>query len=384
MITALTVSDLLNRRAQGPVVRMAATCAKNSVAHAAVRSRYLCVLFLLSSAEAGLALENKSLERERFLFVCESTALQVWDDHGQREIKLPVGCLMRRIPSSAPQVVSDYVVFAETLDAASYNRGWLDSNAFIAPFSSPPGQLSRRVVEFDTGEFPEQISRSGPEIVALWKRVQKRIHENAASGNFEPAPYILRGRLWSAVYNRDKALQDYTVASRVAIQSAKNDLEAVASLKKLKTLFARIKPISPVPLPVPLSHQLTSETYATGYHAYWEGDFGRALEAFNVAIEVNPHEPIHWYYRALTWKRRNEQERAEQDAHAGAFWEHQSALAKRDGGAIFSLSYIGSQLERVQGSERLWLEAFRRSAKPRPSSLSIPPLPLESAARALR
>jgi tetratricopeptide (TPR) repeat protein len=183
------------------------------------------------------------------------------------------------------------------------------------------------------------------------------------------------------VYNRERAFENYLIAARASVEMAQSDLEAVAALQALKAHFVRIKPIRHVPMPLSVQAKLPGIGdlhYANGYHAYWDQRYTVALESFSSAIEDNPYEPLYWYYRALTRKRLSQQANADEDAYAGAFWEHQRTLAERGQPIVISLSYISQKLERVQGIDRLWLEAFRRSAKPRPVRSKDPRLSLEA------
>ncbi len=93
--------------------------------------------------------------------------------------------------------------------------------------------------------------------------------------------------------------------------------------------------------------------YDRGVNAYFAGRSSEAEAALSEAIQWNPQDPRAYYFRALTLLRQGRSDEARGDMLTGAMLEAQSPRH-------FA---IGAALERVQGSERLMLERYRRDAR---------------------
>jgi hypothetical protein len=96
-----------------------------------------------------------------------------------------------------------------------------------------------------------------------------------------------------------------------------------------------------------------AELYSRGLQAYMAGRAGQAESLFSQALAANDQDPRLYYFRALSRLRLGRDDEARADMTAGARWE-----ATRPGRYA-----VGRALERVQGSQRLLLERYRRAAR---------------------
>jgi tetratricopeptide (TPR) repeat protein len=93
--------------------------------------------------------------------------------------------------------------------------------------------------------------------------------------------------------------------------------------------------------------------YSHGVHAYFAGHDEEAEQYLTRAIQSDPNDPRPYYFRAMSRLRRGQDADARQDMQQGA------AVEVRAPGRWG----VGSALQRVQGTDRLLLEDFRRSAR---------------------
>lgn len=92
------------------------------------------------------------------------------------------------------------------------------------------------------------------------------------------------------------------------------------------------------------------QSYHDGLHDFFLGDYGAALRAFGAAIERNPRDARYFYFRALAHRRQGDQEKAALDAKEGWMLERQEMPTTYE---------VSQALERIQGSDRFWLQAQR-------------------------
>jgi len=204
---------------------------------------------------------------------------------------------------------------------------------------------------------PEDLQRA-------WQEAQQAINENLLIPEAEqsPAPWLARGEIQALAGNYHGALSDYVVAARI-VQKKRGDPQSHASaFRSLSTVLQGLA-TAPVP-PVVIGHL---EEWERGYYAWRRGDFVIAAQAFQNATELSPHEPVYWYFRAITHREIGLPDRALHDARIGAWLEHQQAS-----GHSFShhSAAVSRRLEPVQGPVRHWLELQRRGYQRRVSSLS--------------
>jgi hypothetical protein len=94
-------------------------------------------------------------------------------------------------------------------------------------------------------------------------------------------------------------------------------------------------------------------SYGRGVDAYFSGNTADAERFLGQAIAELPDDPRPYYFRALTLLRSGRQAEAQSDMEIGARLE-----ARRP-----KQFAVGSALERVQGSDRLLLEKYRRQGR---------------------
>src|SRR3954464_4792366 len=96
-----------------------------------------------------------------------------------------------------------------------------------------------------------------------------------------------------------------------------------------------------------------AKLYEQGVNAYFDGRACQADTFLSEAIQSNSQDPRAYYFRALSLLREGRVAEARGDMLVGAKLEAQSPQHQ----------VIGAALERIQGSERLMLEEFRRNAR---------------------
>ncbi len=99
-------------------------------------------------------------------------------------------------------------------------------------------------------------------------------------------------------------------------------------------------------------HTATS-LYSRGVHAYFAGRASEAESLFSSALGLDDEDPRFRYFRALSRLRLGRQSEARTDMAVGAALE--AARPNRYA--------VGTALQRVQGSDRLVLERYRREAR---------------------
>lgn len=214
-----------------------------------------------------------------------------------------------------------------------------------------PGNL-----DLDAGRTPEVIRRAPVEIKNKWRQVQSQL-DRATDPSPERAELLVqRGHLLLAVHSRARAMRDFQRAANVLVTltSGEPDVESYREMLE--------KHRYPDPLTFPSKSEL-KRLYAAGYHAFWFGNYEQAISFFDQAIDIKPHEPTSYYYRALAcWKLGREAEAVE-FARSGAFWEFQAIRSHWPEMSSNHTSYISEQLSRVQGGWRMWLEQYRTVAR---------------------
>ncbi|MFZ1933726.1 MAG: hypothetical protein WCB27_17880 [Thermoguttaceae bacterium] len=97
-----------------------------------------------------------------------------------------------------------------------------------------------------------------------------------------------------------------------------------------------------------------AQQYGSGVHAYFTGDMQQAYERLTAAAQAGSKDPRVFYFRGLTYLQLGRPQEAAIDFRKGA------ELESKDINRFYN---VGKALERVQGSERLQLEAYRVGAR---------------------
>jgi hypothetical protein len=96
-----------------------------------------------------------------------------------------------------------------------------------------------------------------------------------------------------------------------------------------------------------------AKLYEQGVNAYFGGQSCESYALLSEAIQANSQDPLAYYFRALALLREGRVAEARGDMLVGANLEARSPKHQS----------IGAALERIQGSDRLMLEEFRRNAR---------------------
>jgi hypothetical protein len=94
-----------------------------------------------------------------------------------------------------------------------------------------------------------------------------------------------------------------------------------------------------------------TSAYARGLRSYWDGNMSEALQAFNAAASAEPENALYQYYRALSFYNL-------QGPDAAGDWLAQAVQMEREA----PIKNWGTQMERIQGRARLWVEQARTNA----------------------
>lgn len=111
--------------------------------------------------------------------------------------------------------------------------------------------------------------------------------------------------------------------------------------------------ISAVPPLATAQDYVLDELYGIGVHAYFCGDYHKALDFLTQAISEGSTDPRCFYYRGMAQIRMGYEEEGKEDFQTGAQYEASASTAYA----------IGRSLERIQGASRLVLESYRREAR---------------------
>src|SRR5205807_8285515 len=98
---------------------------------------------------------------------------------------------------------------------------------------------------------------------------------------------------------------------------------------------------------------MLEELYGRGVHAYFTGNLRDAFDSLNTTIKSGSRDPRAFYFRGLVLNRFGRPDEANDDFRKGAELEML-------GGEPYP---VGKSLERIQGPERISLEAQRRVAR---------------------
>jgi hypothetical protein len=101
--------------------------------------------------------------------------------------------------------------------------------------------------------------------------------------------------------------------------------------------------------------------YSQGVHAYFAGQSAQAEYYLSTARALNPDDPRTYYFLALARMRQGRGDEARFDMQTGAALEAQQP----------NRFAVGISLERVQGSDRLLLEHYRRQGRASHAALRV-------------
>ena len=125
------------------------------------------------------------------------------------------------------------------------------------------------------------------------------------------------------------------------------------TLKIVKIVFTVLLLTFALAHPAAAQDHVLGELYGSGVHAYFSGNYERALEFLTSAISQGSTDPRCFYFRGLTQMRMGFESVGKDDFRMGARFE------AADPGVL----PVGRSLERIQGFTRLLLEKYRREAR---------------------
>ena len=239
--------------------------------------------------------------------------------------------------------------------------GWVAVEA-VQPLNALAAAAKARGLALS--KTPDEKAKSLPELIRLqenpllrdaWRDIEAAIKENDALPPQErlPEPYFARAEIWACVNHYSEALRDYLTAIKYARLSGRDLMSYSAYFDKLYEVTDRFQKVPATPtLGKNDGYAWAARNhYAQGCHALWQNKFETALQRFDNAVQLQPNDPLYWYFRALTFKKMGDAERAQCDALFGAYLE-------RNGPHTRSRE-LGHAFTRVQGRLRQWLESYR-------------------------
>jgi TolA-binding protein len=114
------------------------------------------------------------------------------------------------------------------------------------------------------------------------------------------------------------------------------------------------EPVIPEPIDLTgLTARDAGRFYTTGYNLFWQGDYAEARRQFDAAATLRTNDARIVYYRGLTEAALGQSHDAEESVSHAARLEL-AAGQSRD---------VSAALERLQGRQRMWLEAIRAAAQ---------------------
>ena len=216
--------------------------------------------------------------------------------------------------------------------------------------SGPEAELVGRAGTSADDDIPPLIRRQPRVVHDAWRQIATAVAANQGLSRPRPEPFFARAELWMMVGNYDAALRDLLLAMRIASDTGVAPRVYDAIFQRLREVLERYDATPVLPEDgEPLRH------YGHGMHSFWAGRYVEADESFADAISLAPSNPLYWYMRAVTRRRLGNEGAAKHDALLGAAAERK-ACSRRDGASLD----INRGLRRLQGSDRIWLEDYRR------------------------
>jgi tetratricopeptide (TPR) repeat protein len=190
------------------------------------------------------------------------------------------------------------------------------------------------------------IAKQPVSLQRAWAALDEVIREQAQSGSSSPEPYLARSELWALATDYDAALEDLLEAMKVAQRQPQTTAQRLAYLTRFEEILAlRVR------LPRPRYPGEAVDHLGAGIEFFDQGLLDRALAEFDAAVQLNPADKVHWYYRALTQKRLLNDAAAERDVTVAVHLERQQAG--------YPSSHWLRYFIRVQGPLRNWMEDHR-------------------------
>lgn len=205
----------------------------------------------------------------------------------------------------------------------------------------------------ERNDLPALIAIQDEAIRTAWKELERAVEANAQLVASEqlPEPFLARAEIWGMVGNHQEALRDNLRAAEIL---HKRGVDLVDFAKYFVVLKDALDKYDREPVPRFLAEAL--DYWALGTTDFFRSRYAEALPRFVNAVQLDPGNPLYWYYRSLTYLGLSQEREAVHDAKVGAALERRL----RESLDIETLRNLGSRLERIQGPRRTWLEGFRQ------------------------
>ena len=210
--------------------------------------------------------------------------------------------------------------------------------------ATPAGKLGNRSSE------SHQEPYLPPTEAQSWREIQGAIRDGEELKQLDPEPYYSRAEIWSKrLENQEEALLDTLRAIEALNQS---DDSKNPDAKQLAFDQLRVMAWRSLDRPKSVYPGAARAHYGSGLSALGANDFQTAVDHFTRAIQLDANTPEFYYFRAIALKNLGNESEAAFDAQRGAQLESTRTDSYR--------ADIARELRRVQGKQRLWLEAHRR------------------------
>jgi tetratricopeptide (TPR) repeat protein len=211
-------------------------------------------------------------------------------------------------------------------------------------FGQPAAQPPRSITSHENEQLRE-----------AWREATEAITANNAlpAAQRLPDPYLARAEVYMQAGDVVAALDDCAAASAIAsatgLDSRKQQQAAEIYTNAIKQLRSLPQPARDAFTDIDIQ---ASEHFNASQRFIAQRDFDKAISELAKALSLTPSQPLYWYMRAVARRESGDLHRAQSDALFGALFERRLSPPARH--------EVSKALTRVQGSTRLWLEAYRR------------------------
>lgn len=312
--------------------------------------------------ERAFADGTEPLARGDVLIVTEATPLlQLVDGELRRDCLLPCRTWLRGdsrgLAMDEPHNADRRLLLAWRQTNDGWSSGWISQERFVNVTKLRAVIRGRGTAfpAFDDvwEDLPAVIARQPRELQRAWLESTQAVEENSKLPPEEqsPTPWLARGEVLAIAGNYHDALEDYVRAAGIVRSNGGDRQNFVTAFVSLEKVLSRLRQ-NPSP---PVVAEATEE-WERGFYSYRRGDLATAAQAFQNATALAPGEAVFWYFRALNHRHIGLPERALHHARIGAWLESRST---RHSPRRLTAS-IDRRLERIQGSDRRWLQQVRR------------------------
>lgn len=202
-------------------------------------------------------------------------------------------------------------------------------------------------------DLPYLISRESEAIQDAWRTIDELVQENAKLDSPIPDPLFARADLWASVGNHEEALDDYLQATKLLLQAKPNLVDQSMALNRLSDALERLNR-----RPRPEYPYEANDAFWIGARLFDQKRYDDSVAYFTEASRLMPNDAIYRVYRALALKRIGKSADAERQLTVA------SSLLRRPDCPERELRGYPIRLERVQGTDRQWVDSVVKSPIP--------------------